>query len=78
MSPPSSPSSLWHWLSLRLVSPPRDCTPALPPSSPLTAFLLAHLFRSAELTWLGSTFVFAAIAHLLIWNFGVVARRARC
>jgi hypothetical protein len=36
----------------------------------LTAFVLAQLFRRAELTWLGSTFVFAAIAHLLIWDLG--------
>ena len=33
----------------------------------LTAFVLAHLFRSSELTWLGSTLVFAALAHLFTW-----------
>ena len=39
----------------------------------VTAFVLAHLFRLAELTWLGSTFVFAAVAHLLIWNLDAVS-----
>jgi hypothetical protein len=32
----------------------------------LTAFVLAHQFQRMELTWLGSAFVFAAMAHLLI------------
>jgi hypothetical protein len=34
----------------------------------LTAFVLAHLSRRLELTWLGSAFLFAAVSHLLIWD----------
>ncbi len=36
----------------------------------LTAFLLAHVVRHPLLAWLGSTFLFAALAHLFIWDRG--------
>jgi hypothetical protein len=39
----------------------------------LTAFLLAHVFRRSELTWVASAFLFAALAHLLIWDFDTLA-----
>jgi hypothetical protein len=32
--------------------------------------VLAHQFRRLELTWLGSAFLFAAVAHFLIWDLG--------
>ncbi|HEY7315789.1 MAG TPA: hypothetical protein VH643_41045 [Gemmataceae bacterium] len=42
----------------------------------LTAFVLAGVFRRLELAWVGSTFVFAALAHLLMWDLdaGAVPR----
>jgi hypothetical protein len=42
----------------------------------LTAFLLAHVLRRPEPAWLGSLLVFAALAHLFIWdvNEGAIAR----
>jgi hypothetical protein len=39
----------------------------------LTAFVLAHLFGRMALTWMGSAFVFAAVAHWLIWDLGDAA-----
>jgi hypothetical protein len=41
----------------------------------LTSLVLAHLVRRPELTWIGSSFLFAAIAHLLIWDLGDAAPR---
>lgn len=34
----------------------------------LTSFLLAQGYRRPELAWVGSTFVFAALAHLFLWD----------
>jgi hypothetical protein len=39
----------------------------------LTAFLLARGYQRPELAWVGSTFGFAALAHLLLWDLGAFA-----
>jgi hypothetical protein len=39
----------------------------------LTAFLLAHVFRRSELAWVASAFLFAALAHLFIWDLDALA-----